>query len=100
MTETFPIKQPIWCAGCGHFGVLAAMDASFDRLEIPRHDALVLAGIGCSGTVQNHMPYEIFFDLTSNMNTGLLHYIRDKHLTIIYKYRHTIFPRLFVLPHP
>ncbi len=56
MTETFPIKQPIWCAGCGHFGVLAAMDAAFDRLSIPRHEALVLAGIGCSGTVQNHLP--------------------------------------------
>lgn len=56
MTQTFPIQQPIWCAGCGHFGVLAAIDASFDRLGIPRHEALVLAGIGCSGTVQNHLP--------------------------------------------
>jgi 2-oxoglutarate ferredoxin oxidoreductase subunit beta len=56
MTEIFPNKQPIWCAGCGHFGVLAALDDSFDRLKLPRHEALVLAGIGCSGTVQNHLP--------------------------------------------
>lgn len=56
MTETFAIRKPIWCAGCGHFGVLAAIDAAFERLEIPRHEALVLAGIGCSGTVQNHLP--------------------------------------------
>lgn len=55
MTETFPLADPIWCAGCGHFSVLSALDASFNRLEVPRHQALVLAGIGCSGTIQNHV---------------------------------------------
>jgi len=56
LTQTFSIEKPIWCAGCGHFGVLAALDASFERLHIPRHEGLVLAGIGCSGTIQNHLP--------------------------------------------
>lgn len=55
MTETFPLADPIWCAGCGHFSVLSALDSAFDRLGVPRHDALVLAGIGCSGTIQNHV---------------------------------------------
>ncbi len=55
MTETFPVANPIWCAGCGHFGVLSALDGSLDRLGIPRHRALVLAGIGCSGMIQNYM---------------------------------------------
>jgi 2-oxoglutarate ferredoxin oxidoreductase subunit beta len=55
MTETFPLADPIWCAGCGHFSVLSALDESFNRLDVPRHDALVLAGIGCSGTIQNHV---------------------------------------------
>lgn len=55
MTETFPISDPIWCAGCGHFSVLAALDSSFERLNVPRHESMVLAGIGCSGTIQNHI---------------------------------------------
>jgi 2-oxoglutarate/2-oxoacid ferredoxin oxidoreductase subunit beta len=55
-TATFPIADPIWCAGCGHFGVLAALDGAFDRTGIERHNAMVVAGIGCSGTIQNHLP--------------------------------------------
>ena len=55
MTETFPTSDPIWCAGCGHFGVLNALDGAFDRLDVPRHKSMVLAGIGCSGTIQNHV---------------------------------------------
>lgn len=55
MTQLFPLKQPIWCAGCGHFGVLSAIDNAIERLEIPYHETMVLAGIGCSGTVQNHI---------------------------------------------
>jgi len=55
VTETFPLTNPIWCAGCGHFGVLSALDGSFDRLGVPRHESMVLAGIGCSGTIQNHV---------------------------------------------
>ena len=44
------------CAGCGHFSVLNALDGSFGRLGIDGKDALVVAGIGCSGTIQNHVP--------------------------------------------
>jgi 2-oxoglutarate/2-oxoacid ferredoxin oxidoreductase subunit beta len=55
VTDTFPISDPIWCAGCGHFAVLSALDGSFERLNVPRHESMVLAGIGCSGTIQNHL---------------------------------------------
>ena len=54
-TEIFPILKPIWCAGCGHFGVLSALDGAFDRLSIPKHETMVVAGIGCSGVIQNHI---------------------------------------------
>ena len=53
--ETFPINEPIWCAGCGHFSVLNALDSSLKRLGIQGKDALIVAGIGCSGTIQNHI---------------------------------------------
>lgn len=55
MTETFPILDPIWCAGCGHFSVLRALAESLDRLGIEAHRTLVMAGIGCSGAVQNYV---------------------------------------------
>ena len=46
---------PIWCAGCGHFSVLNALQAAIDDLEIPEHELVTLAGIGCSGTIQNYL---------------------------------------------
>ena len=55
MTATYPPATPIWCAGCGHFGVQAAMSAALQELEIPAHETIILAGIGCSGTVQNNL---------------------------------------------
>jgi 2-oxoglutarate ferredoxin oxidoreductase subunit beta len=54
-TKTFDPARPIFCAGCGHFGVQSALDTAIDDLHIPRHDLMVVAGIGCSGTVQNNL---------------------------------------------
>jgi 2-oxoglutarate/2-oxoacid ferredoxin oxidoreductase subunit beta len=56
MTKTFDHSNTIWCAGCGHFGVRNALVSALTRLEIPAHETMVLAGIGCSGTVQNNVP--------------------------------------------
>ncbi len=55
MTKTFTPRQPIWCAGCGHFGVQAALVDALRALEIPPHETLIIAGIGCSGTIQNNI---------------------------------------------
>ncbi len=55
MTATYPPAEPIWCAGCGHFGVQASLDRALDTLGIPRHETIILAGIGCSGTIQNNL---------------------------------------------
>ena len=55
MTATYPPAAPIWCAGCGHFGVQAVMLGAMRELGIPAHEVMVLAGIGCSGTVQNNL---------------------------------------------
>lgn len=55
MTATYPPAEPIWCAGCGHFGVEASLEGAIRDLDIPGHDVFVLAGIGCSGTIQNNM---------------------------------------------
>ena len=55
MTKTFEPSRPIWCAGCGDFGVLQALVSARDSLNIAAHDSLVVAGIGCSGSLQNNL---------------------------------------------
>ena len=55
MTETFKPASPIWCSGCGHFGVESALKQSLKNLSVEPHEAIVLAGIGCSGTIQNYI---------------------------------------------
>lgn len=55
MAKTFTPGSPIWCSGCGHFGVESALKQSLRNLSIEPHEAMVLAGIGCSGTIQNYI---------------------------------------------
>jgi 2-oxoglutarate ferredoxin oxidoreductase subunit beta len=55
MTETYRLPHPIWCAGCGHFGVQAALARALTEVGAAPHEVLVLAGIGCSGTIQNNL---------------------------------------------
>lgn len=55
MTATYEPGSPIWCSGCGHFGVEAALKQTLGNLAIEPHETLVLAGIGCSGTIQNYI---------------------------------------------
>ncbi len=40
--------KPIWCPGCGDFGVLSAAYKALAALQLPRHEVVVVAGIGCS----------------------------------------------------
>ena len=42
-------EHPIWCPGCGDFGVLASVYQSLARLQIQPKDLVVVSGIGCSG---------------------------------------------------
>lgn len=43
--------SPVWCPGCGHYGVLAAITRAFARLELPAHETALLSGIGCSSRI-------------------------------------------------
>ncbi|MCP4392334.1 MAG: 2-oxoacid:ferredoxin oxidoreductase subunit beta, partial [Gammaproteobacteria bacterium] len=55
MTRTYEPNEPIWCAGCGHYGARNALLAAFRRMQIESHQTMVLAGIGCAGTLQNNV---------------------------------------------
>lgn len=41
--------KPIWCPGCGDFGVLSAFYKALAGLGLPPYNAVIVSGIGCSG---------------------------------------------------
>jgi 2-oxoglutarate ferredoxin oxidoreductase subunit beta len=41
--------HPIWCPGCGDFGVLSSFYKAISELHIPPEQLVVVSGIGCSG---------------------------------------------------
>lgn len=43
--------HPDWCAGCGDFGVLAALKKALVNLQLQPRDVLVVSGIGCSSNL-------------------------------------------------
>ncbi|GJQ58902.1 MAG: 2-oxoglutarate synthase [Candidatus Scalindua sp.] len=42
-------NKPVWCAGCGDYGVLAALFNAFSQKGIDTKDVAIVSGIGCSG---------------------------------------------------
>jgi len=38
-----------WCAGCGDFGILNAIQMTLYEMKILPHNAVIFSGIGCSG---------------------------------------------------
>ncbi|KAF0137329.1 MAG: 2-oxoglutarate ferredoxin oxidoreductase subunit beta [Rhodospirillaceae bacterium] len=40
--------KPVWCPGCGHYSVLAAITRALADMELPREMTTILSGIGCS----------------------------------------------------
>ena len=46
--------KSIWCPGCGHYGVLAALERALATLARPPHEVAVISGIGCSSRAPAH----------------------------------------------
>ncbi len=44
-------KTPIWCAGCGDFGVLRGMQTAAINLGLQPENTVLVTGIGCSGNI-------------------------------------------------
>ena len=40
-----------WCAGCGDFGVIAALKQAAAELDLRPKDVAFVSGIGCSGKI-------------------------------------------------
>ena len=47
--------KPVWCPGCGDFGVLNALTKALAALELPPEDVAVVSGIGCSSRIPAYL---------------------------------------------
>ena len=47
--------HPVWCPGCGDYGVLAGLERALVKLERPPHEVVLVAGIGCSSRLPGYM---------------------------------------------
>ena len=49
LTDFITTKKSTWCAGCGNFGIWAAIKQTFVELNIEPHQAVNIFDIGCNG---------------------------------------------------
>ena len=47
--------KPVWCPGCGDFGVLGSLTKALAGLNIQPEDAAVISGIGCSSRMPTYL---------------------------------------------
>ncbi|MBK5259946.1 MAG: 2-oxoacid:ferredoxin oxidoreductase subunit beta [Thermoanaerobaculia bacterium] len=47
--------KPVWCPGCGDFGVLNSLYRAFADLELAPHETVVVSGIGCSSRLPGYV---------------------------------------------
>jgi 2-oxoglutarate/2-oxoacid ferredoxin oxidoreductase subunit beta len=47
--------KPVWCPGCGDFGVVNAIYKSMAELGLERHNTAVISGIGCSSRLPGYV---------------------------------------------
>src|SRR5574340_1705089 len=45
---------PIWCPGCGDFGVLSAIQRALAAISRPPHEIACVSGIGCSSRIPGY----------------------------------------------
>jgi len=46
--------KPIWCPGCGDYGVLAALLRALGAIGRPAHEVAFVSGIGCSSRIPGY----------------------------------------------
>jgi 2-oxoglutarate/2-oxoacid ferredoxin oxidoreductase subunit beta len=50
--------KPIWCGGCGDWGVFAGINKALTDLGIEKHNVVIVSGIGCSSSMPH--PFSTF----------------------------------------
>lgn len=47
--------KPIWCPGCGHYGVLNAITKALAVDALPKEEVALISGIGCSSRIPAYL---------------------------------------------
>ena len=47
--------KPVWCPGCGDFGILNSLYQALAKLELPHEDVAIISGIGCSSRLPGYV---------------------------------------------
>jgi 2-oxoglutarate ferredoxin oxidoreductase subunit beta len=47
--------KPVWCPGCGDFGVLGSLYRAMAELRLDPHETVVVSGIGCSSRLPGYV---------------------------------------------
>lgn len=47
--------KPVWCPGCGDYGVLSGLYYAMADLELEPHNTCVISGIGCSSRIPGYI---------------------------------------------
>lgn len=55
LPKTAHVATPVWCPGCGDFGVLASLKKALVESNIKARDTVLVGGIGCSGSIHNDL---------------------------------------------
>ncbi|TFG58732.1 MAG: 2-oxoacid:ferredoxin oxidoreductase subunit beta, partial [Spirochaetales bacterium] len=50
-----PGIKPVWCPGCGDYGVLTGVLKCLSGLAVPPEDLVFVSGIGCSGRFSHYL---------------------------------------------
>ena len=48
-------SKPVWCPGCGDFGVLGSITKALSGLQIQPENAAIISGIGCSSRMPTYL---------------------------------------------
>lgn len=46
---------PVWCPGCGNYGVLSAVYKALARLEVSPENVVIISGIGCASRLPGYV---------------------------------------------
>lgn len=68
-----PLK-PVWCPGCGNFGILSALRGGLADTGLEPHQFIIVSGIGCHGAVIQYVHVNGFHSIhgrTLPVATGL-----------------------------
>jgi 2-oxoglutarate/2-oxoacid ferredoxin oxidoreductase subunit beta len=55
--------KPVWCPGCGDFGVLNSLYRAMADLRFDPHETVVVSGIGCSSRLPGYVESYGFYSL-------------------------------------